>query len=224
MDFIGIVRSLEELLYEVMTWLIFVPRTLWRILVNPTRMTLYSEEEQDDPAAARFEDALSPPLLLMLTLVLLHGFELAADLPVPQGTGPIAEAIFANEKSLLMFRALVFSLFPLVIATQALRRQHRPIDRLTLRVPFYAQCYLVAPFALLFSLGSQLARMSEPMASVGGPLAFAAFAWYLWAETRWFARQFRLRPWAAAWAAASGVMLALVIAAIALVGLAATMF
>jgi len=29
LDFIGIIRSLEELLYEVMGWLIFYPRTLW---------------------------------------------------------------------------------------------------------------------------------------------------------------------------------------------------
>ena len=158
----------------------------------------------------------------MLTLVVVHGVELVADLPLPQVAGPAA-SLFATDKSLLMFRALVFALFPLIIATRALRRQHRPVDRITLRVPFYAQCYLVAPFALLFSLGSQLARMEGPIAAAGGPLAFAAFAWYLWAEARWFARQFGLRPWAAAWAAVTAVMLALVLAAAALVGLAATM-
>ena len=44
MDFIRIIRSLEELLYEAMTWIIFYPLTMLRILLNPTRMTLYSDK------------------------------------------------------------------------------------------------------------------------------------------------------------------------------------
>ena len=35
MDFLKIIRSLEELLYEVMTWLVFYPRTMWRIVARP---------------------------------------------------------------------------------------------------------------------------------------------------------------------------------------------
>ena len=53
MDFIGIIRSLEELLYEVMTWLIFYPRTLLRILFNPTQMTLNSDSELHDTPTER---------------------------------------------------------------------------------------------------------------------------------------------------------------------------
>ena len=63
MDFIKIIRSLEEFLYEVMSWIIFYPRTILRILLHPTRMTTYSEAEQDDLPSDRFTDALSPPLL-----------------------------------------------------------------------------------------------------------------------------------------------------------------
>ena len=35
MDILRILRSLEEFLYEVMTWLVMYPRTLWRAVRNP---------------------------------------------------------------------------------------------------------------------------------------------------------------------------------------------
>ena len=70
MDFIGIIRSLEELLYEVMSWLIFYPRTLWRTLTNPAAVTAYSDAEQNDRPDEQYTDTLSPPLLLMITMVL----------------------------------------------------------------------------------------------------------------------------------------------------------
>ena len=38
MDFMRILRSLEEFLYEVMTWLVFYPRTMWRALRHPIEM------------------------------------------------------------------------------------------------------------------------------------------------------------------------------------------
>ena len=37
MDFIAIIRSLEELLYEVMSWLIFYPARFGALCVTPSR-------------------------------------------------------------------------------------------------------------------------------------------------------------------------------------------
>lgn len=50
MDFIRLIRSLEELLYEGMTWLVFYPRTMVRIVAHPDAATRYSEDEQKDAA------------------------------------------------------------------------------------------------------------------------------------------------------------------------------
>lgn len=44
----AILRSIEELLYEVMTWLIFYPRTMWQVIRHPGRMIDYSDHEQTD--------------------------------------------------------------------------------------------------------------------------------------------------------------------------------
>ena len=48
MDFVKILRSFEEFLYEILTWLLFYPRTLWRVLRRPLAMMRYSDGEQND--------------------------------------------------------------------------------------------------------------------------------------------------------------------------------
>ncbi len=41
MSFFQILRSVEDFLYEVMTWLVFYPRTLWRVIRHPRTMAAY---------------------------------------------------------------------------------------------------------------------------------------------------------------------------------------
>jgi hypothetical protein len=192
MDFIGIIRSLEELLYEVMTWLIFYPRTMLRILFNPTQMTLYSDTELHDAPTERYTDSLSPPLLLMLTIALTHGIELAIGLNATSEirAGSVLAGIMANEKNLLILRALVTAIIPLVIALIAMRAQAQPLDRNTLRQPFFSQCFLATPFAFAVSMVTVISRRGGDNApAIAGALAAAAFIWFCWAETRWFGRQ-----------------------------------
>jgi hypothetical protein len=194
LDFIAIIRSLEELLYEVMTWLIFYPKTLWRIIVNPTAMTLYADEEQDDSPAERYSDALSPPLLLMLTLVISHVFELGFGLQGPKGHGgAMAKTLVGSEQSLLMLRALLFAIIPVTVAAIVLAVQRKPVDRQTLRSPFYAQCYIVVPFALLASVGSNVARAPGHDWTIAGmAMVGLALLWFIWAEMLWLRRQLGL--------------------------------
>lgn len=194
MDFIAIIRSLEELLYEVMTWLIFYPKTLWRIIVSPTAMTLYADEEQDDSPADRYSDALSPPLLLMITLVISHVVELGFGLQGPKGHGgAVAKTLVGSEQSLLMLRALLFAIIPVTIAAIVLGLQRKGLDRETLRSPFYSQCYIVVPFALLASVGSNVARAPGHHWGVAGiAMVVAALLWFIWAETLWLRRQLAL--------------------------------
>jgi hypothetical protein len=212
MDFIGIIRSLEELLYEVMSWLIFYPRTMLRILINPTRMTLYSDSELNDTPTERYADSLSPPMLLMLTIALTHGIELAVGL---KGTSElradsVLAGIMANEKNLLIVRALITAIIPMVIALIAMRAQRQPLDRNTLRQPFFSQCFLATPFAFAISMATVLGRRGGDTAdSLAIALGVAAFIWLCWAETRWFARQQDLGAGAALLAGVGSVIAAL---------------
>ena len=45
MPFLLFLKSFEVLLYEIMSWLIFYPRTLWRSVRRPLQLMKRSEEE-----------------------------------------------------------------------------------------------------------------------------------------------------------------------------------
>ncbi len=204
MDFIGIIRSLEELLYEVMSWLIFYPATLWRTLRNPAAVAAYSDAEQDQPPDERYTETLSPPLLLMITMVLTYALSHWIGVDEPVATTEVGQALIESPKNLLLLRALIFAIIPLVIAVIGMRGGGIVIDRKTLRRPFYSQCFLVAPFALML----QSAFAVYPLAGYGGigsaVLGLAAFLWFIWAQTGWFSARLNVSgPVALIWATGS---------------------
>jgi hypothetical protein len=187
MDFLRIIRSLEELLYEVMGWLVFYPRTLWRIVVDPVSMMRYSDREQADAPERQYTDTLSPPLFLMLTVLVAHGFALAMGAKMPEARNAIARMLLSSDQNLLIVRSILFSIFALVAATTLIRQQQRALDRTTLRAPFFTQCYLTAPFALAVSVAATLIGTPSPAVHLAGTmLSLAGIIWYIWVETRWF--------------------------------------
>jgi hypothetical protein len=46
LDFLKLLRSVEDLLFEVLTWIIYYPRTLWMVMRHPLQMIDYSDHEQ----------------------------------------------------------------------------------------------------------------------------------------------------------------------------------
>ena len=190
MDFLRIIRSLEELLYEVMGWLVFYPRTLWRIVARPVSMMRYSDAEQTDAPDEQYGDTLSPPLFLMLTVLVAHGFELGMGAKLPEARSAIAKLLLNSEQNLLILRSILFSIFALVAATTLIARRGLTLDRSTLRAPFFTQCYLTAPFALAISAAATLGQMpTSATRLVGTTLAVSGTIWYLWVETGWFRQQ-----------------------------------
>ncbi len=175
-------RTIGEILYEVMTGLLFYPRTLWRVLLWPAE-ALAAPPVGRDGAAAPPPDLVSPPLFLLLSILLAHALDLflrgaLGDAAEPSGLGP------------LLFRVVAFSLFPLVMATGTLHRQGSAIDHVTLREPFELQCLCAAPFAL--SLSVAVILVVSPAAATrlaGVAIGVAAIAWYLCVQTRWLRRR-----------------------------------
>jgi hypothetical protein len=187
MDFLRFFRSLEELLYEVMTWLLFYPSTFWRVVSRPFSLAVIEEPGPDEDFEDRFPDLVSPPLFLILSILLAHIFELATHTAVARYGSGLARTIMSSDNNLLIFRTLFFSLFPLLMAAGLLRRQGLPVDRKTLRQPFFVQCYFAAPFAVVFSGAMALFRLPNVTVHFAGlALALAAVAWYLGVETGWF--------------------------------------
>lgn len=180
MDFLRLLQSLEELLYEVMSWLIFYPRTLWRTMRHPLQMLRYSDRELKDAAEDQFTDTLSPPLFLLLTILLSHLIEVSAHQSLPKVTTSIGKQIMASDQNLLLLRFVLFSIFPLMFAARRLSTQKLPLNRETLRQPFFAQCYIAGPTALVLGIAAILMRASQPAIILGGfALALFGIAWQL---------------------------------------------
>lgn len=188
MDFMRILRSLEEFLYEVMTWLVFYPRTLLRTALRPISMLEYSRAELSKPEEEQYQDSLSAPLFLILTLVISHGIELALHLHPFKDRGHAADALFGSDQNLIMLRALMFAVFPLMYALEQVRDSKLPLTRKTLRGPFFGECYAASIFCLAFGLGGTIAQAWPERGAIGGALMVASAAWYLVLQTVWLRR------------------------------------
>ena len=180
MDFLKILKSFEELIYEVVSWLVFYPRTLWRVVRHPIVMARYAHSELSDPLRKQFSDGMSPPLFLLLSVLISHIVELMLDVQMPGQTNQLSRFIFGSEQNLLLYRTISFGIWALLGSLYLLLRTHHVIDRDTLRAPFYAQSYLVAPFAIALSTGSTLARQSDTQLHLtGAAIVLAACVWYV---------------------------------------------
>jgi len=197
MDFFKLLQSLDELLYEIMSWLIFYPITLWRAVTRPRVMMDYANAELGDAAERQYTDTLNPPLFLIVTLLVSHAIELSTvgeNAIVGKTTG--LAALIDSDTNLMLLRIVMFSLFPLIMAAHLVRRQSIGLDRDTLRPPFYSQCYVTAPFALLLGIGSVL--LQQPLlwvATAGLVLCGLALIWYGTLQIDWFARHLNVSRW-----------------------------
>lgn len=188
MDFIRILRSLEEFLYEVMTWLVFYPRTLLRTALHPITVLDYSRAELRKPEEEQFQDTLSAPLFLMLTMVISHGIEMALHLHPFDGAGHAAEKLFGSDQNLVILRSLMFAVFPLMFALEQVKSAKLPLTRKSLRGPFFGECYPASVFCLATGVGSTAIQAWPGHAWVGSLIVAAAIVWYLALQVVWLRR------------------------------------
>ena len=220
MDFMRLLKSVEELLYELVTWFLFYPLTFWRSVWHPLKTMAYAEKELGDAEPEQYSDALSPPIFLLVTLFGAHLIELQ----IARSSLDALPALLADERNLLLFRAMTFSIFPLLFALARLRLRDIRLTRQTLKPAFYAQCYVAGPFVLAFDLSIMLANLGPgfwPTFAVA--LFVIALAWYGAIQTRWLMAASEVTAWRAAPLALGTIIAAfmLIIAVAGITGLVA---
>lgn len=185
MDFLKLLRSLEEFLYELCTWFLFFPRTLYRVVMHPRRMAQYVNTELTQKLERQFDDAISPPMFLMLAVLVAHGVELLMHQTVA-GTNELSRTVMGNEESLLLYRSITFAIWPLIATVHLLRRKRVPMTRESLRRPFFMQCYLTAPFAVALSTSMVFVRLpGELSTTLGIATGVISAGWYLVVQASW---------------------------------------
>lgn len=203
MDFMNILKSFENFIFEVVGWLYFYPRTMFLALFRPGEMMAYADDELDDLPAQQYESTISPPLFLLITIVLATWAADSISGPDDPATTP---ALLLDWKNSLLLTASIYSVYPLVLAIALLRQRHREIDRRALRPPFYSQCFVAAPFALANALAISLLVLENETATIGGAaIFFAALIWYFVLQARWFSHQLGVSTLRACWIAGTAI-------------------
>ncbi len=213
MDFMKLLKSFEELLYEVMVMLVFFPRTLYLTFRHPQRMMDYADTELGDVMSEQYDDTLSPPLFLMICLAISHAIGRLAG-PSDVRTLP---ALLQSPENLLLANVFAFSLFPLLMSLRLLGRLGIPLNRSTLRPPFYSQCFVTAPTAMVVGLSMSVPKLFGSTSGYPGLIAFVLVGlWYVRQQALWFKAKLTLST-ARAWGlAVSSTVLAFVVSLLAI--------
>jgi hypothetical protein len=184
MDFMKLLKSLEELLYEVMVMLVFYPKTLWLTFRYPQRMMDYADTELGDVQSELYNDTLSPPLFLMICLAISHAIEVATS---GNNATSVMPGFLRDTENLLAARVLVFSVFPLMMALRLLFGLKEELNRDTLRAPFYAQCFVTAPLAMAFGISQSIRDLALPnIDTFASIFLLLALSWYIRQQALWF--------------------------------------
>jgi hypothetical protein len=181
MDFMKLLKSLDDFLYEVVGWIVFYPITFFRSVLKPVEMLRYSDRELLEPEEEQYTDTFNPPIFLLITLLIAY---LLGKVVQPQIK---ISNLLSKDTDLLLFRGVIFSIFPVLMAVDLLRHQGKRIDRVALRPLFYGQCFIAAPFALVASIAGLLVEFQRAPYVIAGILVFLlAFCWYVAVEVAWF--------------------------------------
>jgi len=147
MDLFKIVRSIEELLYQIVIWVLLVPKTLVRVIRSPSWAQLYVTEEIKKDPDNQFEEYMSPIMFLVAAAV-LPSFVLSSLDPVEIKI-PIYKLIAPNTEYKFYIHAFLWALAPLSFAYVHFRELNESINREDLKLFFYIQCYVIAPISLI---------------------------------------------------------------------------
>jgi len=190
MHFFNLLKSIDDILYEIALWLVLYPLTLWRTLRHPRQMMEYGAAQLKRPPSEQYRDSLSPPIFLFLTVFVAAMLELSfvGENKLIQDTDGMA-GLISDEPSLIGLRVIAFATFPIFMAVRTVVLSGGKLGRDSLQQPFFAQCYATVPFTLILSLAGTVAQLHSDWAP---PLAVAmvtaAIVGFLALEAGWFAK------------------------------------
>lgn len=189
MDFLGAMKAIEQFAYELMSWVLFFPLTIYRVIIHPVRMMDYVAAETEKDETVAFAAAMRPTLFLLLALTIGVLTVPFTDTEVVSISATrLGKAITDSWVTLVMFRMIIFTAFP--IAGALIHDLFTPgeVDRNTLKKPFLQQCYIMAPFALITSPCLTLASRNDLWAALA---LMVSVTWLITVETLFFRRQSR---------------------------------
>lgn len=158
-----ILQSLEEAIFEIMSWIMLLPKTLFEVIFKPRKAIAYVKSEWNkEKSEARFDEFLSPIFFWILVAVLPLTYTFLTEKELQEGG---IFAVFSENK--LLLGAAIAALPLLVYVTWIELINNRPIRKSALQQMFYVQCYITSPIVLLVTFVFRLTT------------TLGMFQWYL---------------------------------------------
>ena len=148
MDFGKIFQSVEDAVYEVMVWILLLPKTLFRSMFRPQWTIQYVNEEWEKQPDDRFDEYLSPVLLWLIVAVL----PLTASTIWQNGNIKSVQDLVSALHDGLLSQALYAMIIPFIYIAWMEWIGTRPVKKSTLKRSFYIHCYALAPAQFIYSL------------------------------------------------------------------------
>lgn len=147
MDILKIIQSLQDFMYELVVWVLLLPKTIFNAIFRPGWMVNYVNEEWAKNTDDRFDDYLSPALFLLVVAVVPNAlFNWMGRAAISSDFAAQLTEDNLVASTLAVLTCLLLYLFWLQILSK------RPVKRSMLKRLFFIQCYLVAPAQLIYSL------------------------------------------------------------------------
>jgi hypothetical protein len=206
-----ILQALEEVIFEVMTWIMLLPKTLIQIIFKPREIIQYvSDECESKKLEDQFDEFLSPILFWIIVAVLPLTYALLSESDIQDG-GFLA--IFLENKILL--GAGIASLPLLTYLTWIELVNDRPIRKSALKRMFFIQCYITSPAVLIITL---IVRLTTTI-WIFQEYLLAALVFVLFYETIVMKTELKVEWGKAVWRAVQPLLIiAVIIIVIAFVG------
>jgi hypothetical protein len=148
MDFGKLFQSIEDAVYEVMVWVLLLPKTFLRSMFRPRWTIQYVNEEWEKKPEDRFDEFLSPVLLWLIVAV----FPLTVSTILQNGSIKSIQDLIGALHDGLLSQALYAMIIPFTYIAWMEWMSDRPVKKSTLKRSFYIHCYALAPAQFVYAL------------------------------------------------------------------------
>jgi hypothetical protein len=183
MDFVRLIRSVEEFVYEICVWILLIPKTLFKIIFNPKWVILYIKEELAKEEKKQFQEYV-PPMLFWVLIVVIPTFIILRTLSVELSLeNKTFTELWGNS---LETKILVISAFlvagPLTFSWGIQKKQKKPITKDSFRENFYIQVYVFSPLQFftvwIFLVNDEMTGTLTEIIILSFVLIGSLYAWW----------------------------------------------
>lgn len=148
MDFLKLIQSLQDLIFEMVVWALLIPKTIFRTIFRPAWMVTYVNQEFEKPADEQFDEYM-PPALFFLAMAVIP----SALLTWAQNMEfDLIESLRQLNETNLLTSAFTTLISILIYLVWIKWLNKHPVKRSGLKRLFMIQCYLVTPPQLIYVL------------------------------------------------------------------------